>query len=410
MNIRYLKFLKKVKELYKNINWSNKNKVREIRNAWIEVKDYPRYSLTSHFFSKNKLLIKMGLTVEGKNLRLNCIDYWTLRGFSEEDARMFVSDHQKNVVSKSLNHYGCSVASKKFLKLKGFDDEEINTLMKNRDRFSFNDLSYDELITISKKGNETRIKHLSELKETDSFAFRSKFNNTIEYYISKGYSIEESKVLLKNRQITFSLEKLKQKFDSETAYELWMDRQQRWQTTINNKSASELEQINQRKAVTLKNLQMKYGSECGEQKYLSIIENRKTHTSKEALTFFDRLLTCIEFDEEAYWCGSLDKSEYFLFDSNSKKFYFYDFTLKNRKIIIEYHGESFHPRKEKLTDNEWKTWKVPFTNESAESKFEFDRQKNNFAKSNGFEVIEVWSSDSFEESLSKIVKLIENKI
>lgn len=125
MNIRYLKFLKKVKELYKNINWSNKNKVREIRNAWIEVKDYPRYSLTSHFFSKNKLLIKMGLTVEGKNLRLNCIDYWTLRGFSEEDARMFVSDHQKNVVSKSLNHYGCSVASKKFLKLKGFDDEEI---------------------------------------------------------------------------------------------------------------------------------------------------------------------------------------------------------------------------------------------------------------------------------------------
>ena len=406
MNIQYFNFLKKTKKIYKNINWLNKKKILEIRLVWLEIKDEKKYSLTHHFFNKNNLLSKMNLTTTGKNLRLNCIDYWLLRGFSEEIAKKYVSDYQSNVTKASFKKYGCSVSSRKFLEMRGLNENEINIIMQNRDRVTFADLPKDTLISISKKGSEARKKQISTLRENNPQLLKTQFNTTIEYYISRNYSYEESVVLRKSRQTTFSLEKLKEKLTADDAFSIWQFRQQKWQNTLNNKSDYEKKQINLKKAVTLENLQRKYGEDLGEQKYCSILKNRKTYTSKESTMFFNKVISQINLDEYPIWSGSLDKKEYFLYDSNLKKFYFYDFVLKNRKIIVEYHGESFHPRKDKLTPSEWCSWKMPFTNESADSKFEFDQRKNNFAKSQGFVVVEIWSSDSFEESLKKIVKLI----
>lgn len=406
MNIHYFKFLKKTKSLYKNINWLNKKKVLEIRSAWLQIKDEKKYSLTSHFFNKHGLLLKMNLTIQGKNLRLNCIDYWVLRGFSEDIAKKAVSDYQRNVTNSSFEKYGCSVASRKFLEIKGVDKLEIDKIMQRRDRKTFADLSKEELLCISKKASEARKKQICTLLENNPHLLKTQFNTNLEYYLSRNFSYEESLKLLKSRQSTFSLEKLKKKLPEHKAISIWKARQERWQNTLKSKSKEEILLINSKKSLTLENLQRKYGVELGEQKYFSILKNRKTYTSKEATLFFNMLVSQIDFSEDPIWMGNSDNREFFLYDSNLKKFYFYDFTLKNRKIIIEYNGESFHPRKDKLTEIEWSTWKVPFTNESANSKFEFDQRKNNLAKSNGFTVVEVWSSDTFEESLKKIVKLL----
>ena len=114
----------------------------------------------------------------------------------------------------------------------------------------------------------------------------------------------------------------------------------------------------------------------------------------------------ISINDEIYWNDNEGNKEYFLYDSEINKFYFYDFTLKNKKIMIEYHGEAFHPRKDKLSESEWKNWKVPFNNQSADEKYSFDQQKKSFAESKGFSVIEVWGSDDYSKSLEKIVKLL----
>ena len=406
MNNDYLSFLKFTKKVYKNINWNNRNIVRKIRNVWFEVRNENRYSLTKHFFDKQKLLLRFGFREEKKSYRLNSIQYWMLRGWSEEHAKNQVYELQSSASKKGIKRYGCSSSSKEFLRLCGKSENEIDDIMKSRKRFSFSDLDETELKKISKKGSDARTAQIKKLKECDSFEWKQQFSTTKEFYIVRGFSEEESLKLLKERQITFSLEKLRSQFDEKTALDLWEQRQEKWQNTLSLKSEEEKKEINAKKAVTLENLQRKYGKKVGQKKYYEIVKNRKTSGSKEATQFFNRLLLEIDFDEEPYWSHGFTNNEYFLFDKTNNKFYFYDFVLKNRKLIIEYHGESFHPRKSKLTEKQWTKWKVPFTNESADSKFTFDQTKNNFAKSEGFEVVVVWSSDTFEESVEKIVKLL----
>lgn len=406
MNNDYFKFLKFTKKIYKNINWKNKHVLKNIRSVWFEVKDELRYSLTSHFFNKQQMLFRFGFKEKKKSYRLNSINYWKLRGWSEEYAQRKVFEYQSSVIRKGMNNLGCSNSSKKYLKEQGKSDEEINKIMKKRDRFSFSDIDKSEHLKISKKGSFARKRQIEQLKESNPLLLKEQINTTKEFYLVRGYSEEESIKLLKDRQTTFSLEKLLSIYDEKTAMRIWKKRQEKWQQTLNSKSEEEKKKINSRKAVSLKNLQIKYGEKNGKQKYYDIVKNRKTPGSKEAFKFFNRLLSEISFDEEPYWASGFTNNEYFLFDKNSNRFYFYDFVLKNKKIIIEYHGESFHPRKDKLTKDQWNDWKVPFTNESANSKFAFDQRKNNFAKDNGFGIVTVWSSDSFEKSMEKIVKLI----
>ncbi len=407
--MKYLKFLKTTKRFYKNINWSNKEKQAEIRNAWLEIMDYKNYSLTSHFFSKQKLLYKMKLQKENKNARNNSYDYWTMRGWSEEVAKLKVFEIQSNNTKRGITRLGCSTSSKKYLELHGLSKDDIDVTMKSRKRFSFSDLDKETHMEYSKKGSEKRIEQISFLRETNPQLLKEQFNNTIEFYISRGYSLEESTILLKNRQTTFSLEKLKEKYDEKDALLIFNNRQDKWQTTLSLKSETEKKEINLKKAINLENLQRKYGSEMGLEKYIAIMENRKAVGSKEADNFFKMLLTEIDFIEEPYWSQGQTGNEYFLYDKENNKFYFYDFTLKSKKVIIEYHGESFHPRKDKLSLLEWNSWKVPFTNETANSKYAFDQRKKQFAEKNGFTVIEIWSSDEFAKSLEKIVKYLYNK-
>lgn len=51
---------------------------------------------------------------------------------------------------------------------------------------------------------------------------------TLEYYINSGYSVEESEILLKERQRTFTLNKCIEKFGKEIGYNRWLDRQEKW--------------------------------------------------------------------------------------------------------------------------------------------------------------------------------------
>jgi hypothetical protein len=137
-----------------------------------------------------------------------------------------------------------------------------------------------------------------------------------------------------------------------------------------------------------------------------------SNVSKESLKIFSVIYQRIKnIDNICVYFGNnnIGKKEYFLYDKKEKRYYFYDFTILNGdvKLIIEYNGVKFHPRKGKLTEEEWNKWKCLF-NEGvdAESKYKDDCQKRDLALSNGFQYLEIWSDDDFDSNIKKSIDFI----
>lgn len=81
---------------------------------------------------------------------------------------------------------------------------------------------------------------------------KSCYNNgkslRVEHWLDKGYTFEESKLLLKERQTTFSLKKCIKKYGKELGVQRWKERQDKWQNTLKAKSQDEIADINRRKS------------------------------------------------------------------------------------------------------------------------------------------------------------------
>lgn len=123
-----------------------------------------------------------------KSFRKSNIEYWTSRGYSEEDAQRLRHEYQSNA---------------------------------------------------SKKGNIVKRQH----PEYDSVH--------IEYWLAKGYSYDDAKQKLHERQSTFSLKTCIKKYGKTTGREIFQQRQQKWQNTLNKKSSDEKNDINIRKNIFL---------------------------------------------------------------------------------------------------------------------------------------------------------------
>ena len=67
-------------------------------------------------------------------------------------------------------------------------------------------------------------------------------DTTLQYYINKGHSIEESEKLLKERQTTFSLEKCIEKYGYDDGYKKWIDRQEKWLNNYQKVNYSKISQ------------------------------------------------------------------------------------------------------------------------------------------------------------------------
>jgi len=224
--------------------------------------------------------------------------------------------------------------------------------------------------------------------------------NQIKYWINKGYSEEEAKKKVSERQTTFSKEICIEKWGSEEGLRRWERRQNKWQKTLSLKSDEEMCDINKRKAITLERMIEKWGKEEGEEKYknwLIAITSFNNFASKEATYFFDEIYDFLLEnyninDERIYYRKDDVKKEFFLLDEELN-IYFYDFCIRDYKIIIEYHGEKFHPNKNVMTEEEFSNWKQLFTGFSSDVILNKDKHKKEIALSYGFKFLEIFSND-----------------
>lgn len=153
----------------------------------------------------------------------------------------------------------------------------------------------------------------------------------------------------------------------------------------------------------------KYGDEKGEIEYQKNIIKKYTPismASKESLDIifkdlYNYLLESGYSDSDIY-IGYNNKKEYFLFDKDTKKIYFYDFTILSKKIIIEYNGIKFHPNPNSLSKKDWDNWRCLYSNLDANTCHKKDLLKEKLALDNGFKYIVIWSDEDNKNILNRI--------
>lgn len=132
--------------------------------------------------------------------------------------------------------------------------------------------------------------------------------------------------------------------------------------------------------------------------------------SLESLKVFKPIIEyCISLTIEKadIYIGEDDATEYFINSNGSV--YFYDFCIRSKKIIIEYHGIGFH------ANPSWKidrldNWKSAFSSESSSENINKTKIKNDAALEKGFVLLEIWSSDSIQYNIDLCKKFILNNI
>lgn len=82
------------------------------------------------------------------------------------------------------------------------------------------------------------------------------------------------------------------------------------------------------------------------------------------------------------------RKEFYLWDNIFKRIYFYDFTIRSKKIIIEFNGCWFHAK----------------TREENPESFDRDQRKLNLAKENGFITFVVWDDCPIRENQKKLIE------
>ena len=172
---------------------------------------------------------------------------------------------------------------------------------RSRSPFSKDFIKYDGIENV-----EEHISTFAKLAIKDRIS-----DTTLQYYVNKGYSINESEKLLKERQTTFSLRKCIQKYGNDDGHKKWMDRQEKW----------------------LKNYQKVNYSKISQEMFISIY--------KELLNvgFFDKVYFA-KLDKNNNIHESKNNYEYRL--KLNKSYILPDFFIPSLNLILEFDGTYYH--------------------------------------------------------------------
>jgi len=192
---------------------------------------------------------------------------------------------------------------------------------------------------------------------------------TLEYWLNKGFSLEEAKLLQSERQKTFSKEICITKHGIEKGLKIWNERQIKWQETLNNKSDEEKARINRLKVTN----------------GISI--------SKAEKEIFEILNNKIKIEKQ------------FTLYYENKRYFIYDLKFNNK--IIEYNGDYWHANPIKYKRNDI----LNFPRKSIKAKriWEKDKKKIELAESQGYEVLVIWENDykkNKEETIKKCINFL----
>lgn len=252
-----------------------------------------------------------------------------------------------------------------------------------------------------------------------------KSKRSLQYWIDNGQTVKEAKISLKEYQSGHIIKHMSNKDD--TYISEYNNRNTHWRTEyyihrgFSEEQASQMISEMKKKSsmfckeyYTNKGYSIEESIELSRDYWYKHCYNNGLNISKESIKLFSPIINELNKIENIciyYGDKENNKNEYFLYDKDNKKYYFYDLTIlyHDIKLIIEYNGEKFHPNKEKLSVDEWNNWRCLFNEHlDADIKHKMDSDKKELAIQNGFKYLEVWSSDVIEENTNKIKYFIND--
>jgi len=193
----------------------------------------------------------------------------------------------------------------------------------------------------------------------------------LDYWLNKGYSLKEATLLRKERQRTFTLEKCVAKYGKEIGFELWRERNIKWSAKVEEKYKNG-----------------EFTKFC------------KHNYSNTELEFIKDLLSKYTPNEN-YYCALPGNKQFFRYFKDKRITLAYDLVIG--KKIIEFNGDYWHCNPNTYAPDYFHK----FMNCTAQEKWKFDEDKINLIKSYGYEVLVIWESEYNENKELTIIKCIE---
>ena len=203
--------------------------------------------------------------------------------------------------------------------------------------------------------------------------------NQVKYWINKGYSEEEAKQKVSERQSTFTLEKCIERYGDEEGTRRYIERQKNW--------SAKLEAMYQQ----------------GMFSKVPLTQNSSIF-SKFEKDMVDSIIDKLDLDLDIDDINCYKNSQFQLSNVNEEcnnKIFSYDFKFENK--IIEFNGDFWHMNPD-IYDSDYCH---PYTNLSAEEKWNFDEIKLECAIQNGYDVLTVWESEYKENKEAALQKCVE---
>jgi len=187
----------------------------------------------------------------------------------------------------------------------------------------------------------------------------------LEWWLNKGYSKEDAREKLKERQTTFTLEKCIQKWGKEKGIQKFKERQERWKKSLYETFERE--------------------------------GDGRSPSSKFANSIIKELCEYLKIE--------IPQKEKWIKNKETQKAYSYDFTYN--KKIIEFNGDYWHCNP-KLYEADYFNKNKSLT---ATEIWEYDKEKVKTAEMYGYQVLIVWEHDwlnNHERVLDNCKKFIDN--
>ena len=271
----------------KNISIIEKSKEKYKEMEYVEcmICGYRGKSLPYHLYMMHNITLKKYMIMYNK----------TLDDVILKSTRKLWGDKVTGENNGAFGHNGkYSPYSKKFIKYNSLTEEQKISKISNM---------YEDLSKTLIKGQ--------------------KLTNQTGYWVKMGFSEEEAKQKISERQKTFSKEKCIEQYGNEEGIKKWSERQKKWQNTLKNKSPEEIERINRSKF-------------------------KNTGYSLVSQRLFNTLYEKIKIDfNEIYFAtkGVSNINNEYIIITNEKKVYFTDFLIKDTNKIIEFDGDYWHGEK-----------------------------------------------------------------
>lgn len=223
---------------------------------------------------------------------------------------------------------------------------------------SKNFVKYDGL---SETEKEQAIKTVL-VKQADSREKSDGYQTRLSYWLTRGYTREESILKVQERQRTFSLDICIRKYGEDKGKEIWNARQSLWLDTLySNMTDEEYKDLSLRKTSAMRN-----------------------RWSRVAFTLFDELK-----HPEAVYASETDHNEaHIIMEDGSEFTYPVDYMLGNK--VIEFYGDVMHANPNKYVGTDHTTI---LHKHNAQFLWDRDARKQKIITDNGYDLLVVWEHD-----------------